>query len=154
MIMEKRNRGFEPLRAQHDNDELILPRRMTSGSAAYDLFSLEDTDIMPGRKHAFRLGIKAYMQGDEALFIITRSGNGAKRRITLANNVGCIDSDYYDNPDNEGEIIVMLVNDGTENFKVRKGDSIAQAFFQKILFVDDDCPLDKNRKGGFGSTTI
>ena len=150
--MMTRRRGFEKLR-EYENDETVkLPVRSTKGSAAYDLYAKESATIKSGEKHKFKLGVKAYMQEDEALFIITRSGNGTKRRVTLANNIGLIDSDYYDNEDNEGELIVMLANDGTDDFEVKPGDRIAQAFFQKILLADDDSVLAKMRKGGFGST--
>ncbi|MGM5480336.1 MAG: dUTP diphosphatase [Nanobdellota archaeon] len=148
-----RQRGFEYVSRIQDKSIFSLPKRSTKHSAGYDMFSPESFTLNPGEKYAIKTGIKTYMQPDEALFIITRSGNGAKRRITLANNVALIDSDYYNNEKNEGEIIVTLVNDGDTIFNVEQGNRIAQCFFQHILLADDDSfDTGATRQGGLGST--
>jgi len=144
-------RGFEIINKNKNNQEYKLPIRGSKNAAAYDIFSPIEFTIKPGDKFMLKTGIKSYFQEDEALMIITRSGNGAKRRITLANNVGLIDADYYNNKDNEGELIVALVNDGKEDFNVKKGDRIAQCWFQKILLADNDTTMG-TRQGGLGST--
>ena len=65
--------------------------------------------------------------------------------------VGIIDSDYYNNPDNEGEIILIMYNFGHETVTIEKGERIAQGIFMKYLIVDEDNNKVK-RLGGFGST--
>ena len=65
--------------------------------------------------------------------------------------MGVIDSDYYNNPDNEGHIFVQCINLKDEDVVIKKGEAIAQAIFQKYLTVDDDNAEGK-RIGGFGST--
>ncbi|MGM5481557.1 MAG: hypothetical protein ACQESE_04055 [Nanobdellota archaeon] len=150
--MGERLRGFELVTRAKDNDDFKLPVRSTAGSAAYDFFSPVEMVIKPREKGKIETGVKVYMQQDEGLFIITRSGNGTKRRITLANNTALIDSDYYDNESNEGEIIIMLANEGDEDFEVKVGDKVAQGYFQKVLFADNDRSLAETRTGGLGST--
>ena len=65
--------------------------------------------------------------------------------------VGIVDSDYYNNPDNEGHMFIKIQNEGKEVLKINKGDRFAQGIFNKFYLVDDDC-ADKDRTGGFGST--
>ena len=91
------------------------------------------------------------MNGDEYLAILVRSSMGFKYNVRLCNQVGIVDSDYYNNPDNEGHIFVALKNEGDKVFKVEKGDRYAQGIFQKYLLTDDD-DADGERTGGFGST--
>lgn len=146
-----RLRGFEFVSRVKDDPNYKLPIRGSYNAAAYDFFSPISFIIKPGEKFMIKTGIKSYFQNDEGLYFITRSGNGAKRRVTLANSVGLIDSDYYNNSDNEGEISLALVNDGDEDFVVNIGDRIAQAWFSKVLLVDDDNTLG-SRKSGFGSS--
>ena len=65
--------------------------------------------------------------------------------------VGIVDSDYYNNPDNEGHMFIKIQNEGKEVLKINKGERFAQGIFNKFYLVDDDC-ADKDRTGGFGST--
>lgn len=97
-------------------------------------------------------GLKAYMQEDEYLQIISRSSNPIKRRITLPNSVGIIDQDYYNNENNEGHIYVQMINFGVFDQKIEKGERIAQGIFTKFLKVDDDTGGEGKRTGGFGSS--
>lgn len=66
-------------------------------------------------------GIKAYMQDDEFLMLANRSSNPLKRRLVLPNGVGIVDSDYYDNSGNEGEIFFQLLNFGLKRRCHQKG---------------------------------
>ena len=71
----------------------------------------------------------------------------------LVNNVGIIDADYYNNADNEGHIMVALLNMGSEAVTIPQGERIAQGIFYNYLTVDDDDKVEKSvRAGGFGST--
>ena len=132
----------------------IKPKRSTKKSAGYDIFSPVDFKLAPGEDVVIKLGIKAYMQDDEYLMIVPRSGLGFKFYSRLANTVGIIDADYYNSEDNEGEIAVKIRNEGEDKeLIVEKGKAICQAIFMKYLLVDGDSTDEGGeRKGGFGST--
>ena len=132
-------------------DSIELPKRSTKASAGYDIKSVEEGIIKPGEAKIFKTGLKVSMNTDEVLNIYSRSGHGYKYNICLVNSVGVIDSDYYNNPDNEGHFSIKLINLGDKDFEVNIGDKIAQGIFMKYLMTDDD---DSNtvRTGGIGST--
>ena len=76
---------------------------------------------------------------------------GIKNNIRLCNQVGIIDADYYNNPQNEGHIWICLKNEGITDFVIEKGSAIAQGIFSKYYICDDDISENK-RIGGIGST--
>lgn len=129
-----------------------LPIRKTKKSAGYDFESLYDFILKPGEIIKLPLGIKACMNEDEVLMIFVRSSQGFKYNIRLCNQVGIIDSDYYNNSDNEGHLFVRLQNEGDKDYIVKKGDAICQGMFTKFLIVDDEKNMGNIRKGGLGST--
>ena len=92
------------------------------------------------------------MNPDEVLLVFSRSSHGYKNNVRLSNCVGVIDSDYYNNVDNEGHFSVKLRNDGDVPYKVEVNDKIAQGIFVKYLTVDEEDEIEEERKGGFGST--
>ena len=96
-------------------------------------------------------GIKAYMQTDEFLQLANRSSNPLKRFLLLANGVGVIDADYYNNPDNEGHIMFQFVNFGVTDVTIKKGERIGQGIFLPFLKADQDETMG-TRTGGFGSS--
>ena len=128
-----------------------LPQRSTAGSAGYDIASAETVTIKPGELAMIPTGIKAYMPNNEYLAVYPRSSLGIKRLLTMPNNVGIIDSDYFNNDDNEGHIYVPLFNLGKTPQTIEKGERITQGIFTKYLTTTDDNTQGK-RKGGFGST--
>ena len=95
-------------------------------------------------------GIKAYMKNDEVLHLHVRSSM-AKRALVLANSVGVVDSDYYNNEDNEGHIFFALWNFSDKPVEIKRWDKIGQGVFSKFLTADTPS-TNKIRKGGFGST--
>ena len=133
-------------------DSIELPKRSTKASAGYDIRSVEEGIIKPGEAKIFKTGLKVSMNTDEVLNIYSRSGHGYKYNICLVNSVGVIDSDYYNNPDNEGHFSIKLINLGDKDFEVNIGDKIAQGIFMKYLTVDDEDIIDNERNGGIGST--
>lgn len=144
-------RGFEKINIHKNNGEVILPKRMTKHSIGYDFFSPINV-IVPSKSYVLiKTGIKSYFQEDEGLFIYPRSSWGIKHGIQLKNSVGIIESDYYNNEDNEGEIMISLMNISDKDFEIKKGDRFCQGIFKKIL-VTHDKPMLKKRKGGLGST--
>ncbi len=157
--MEKK-RGFEVIREDmlpFDKDGVwkpSLPLKSTNDSAGYDFKSLSAGVIEPNQTVVCRTGIKAYMQKGEYLSLNGRSSLGAKHGVVLANTVGIVDRDYYGNPDNDGEILVVLKNTSKKAFEIHIGDKIAQGIFQSYLEADEGTYVSKNaeRVGGFGST--
>ena len=133
-------------------DKIELPKRSTINSAGYDIRSIEDVTLKSKSSCVIKTGIKACMNEDEVLYIYIRSSLGFKYDISLSNNVGVIDSDYYNNPGNEGHIQVKLINHGENDFEIHVGDRIAQGVFMKYLTVDDEEKIESKRKGGTGST--
>ena len=78
------------------------------------------------------------MLADEVLEVYIRSSLGVKHLLALANGTGIIDSSYYGNPGNDGNIGICLVNWGSEPVVIEKGERIAQGIFKKYLVADDD----------------
>lgn len=128
----------------------ILPERKTKHSAGYDLAVVEGGVIPPHSTKIFNTGIKACMEDDEVLLIFVRSSIGIKRGITLANGTGVIDSDYYNNEDNEGHIMLALHNNTDEDVTIDNGEYVAQGVFANYLCTGET--VIKERKGGIGST--
>ncbi len=135
------------------NKHAIVPKRATSGSAGMDLCACIDDDITVkcGEIKMIPTGIAIAMPSfDMGAFIFARSGLATKHGITLANSVGVVDSDY------RGEIKVGIINLGTEDYKIRNGDRIAQLVFMPVLnmnLVEVNSLEETSRgEGGFGST--
>ena len=101
-----------------------------------------------------KTGIKAYCEKDEVLILANRSSNPAKKGLILANSIGVIDSDYYGNEDNDGNIMYAFYNFFPFDITIKKGEVIGQAYFQNFLIADNDeeLTIDATRRGGFGST--
>ena len=131
--------------------DVSLPQRATTGSAGYDFFAPEDIDLMPGEETIVQTGIRCAILDRWVLKIYPRSGLGFKYRAGIANTVGIIDSDYY-HSDNEGHIMVKLVNNGSKEIHIAKGEGFCQGIFSEYGLAIDDCVANK-RNGGFGSTT-
>ena len=132
-------------------EEYDLPKRMTSHSAGYDFFAIEGFTLKPGEIKKIPTGYKATFGSDEMLMILVRSSMGFKYNVRMTNQVGIIESDYYNNIDNEGHMFVSLQNEGDRDFVVKKGEGYAQGIFTKFLICDDDV-ITNERKGGLGST--
>ena len=144
----------DTLNVEEDYNDISMPVRKTKKSAGYDISSAISFTLLPGESKKVPTGLKAYMQDDEFLAIYIRSSLGIKKDIMLKNQVGIIDADFYNNPDNEGHFVVGIVNNGKEAFTCNKGDAIAQGIFQKYYTVDDEDESKlANRIGGIGSTS-
>src|SRR5690554_4637972 len=143
-------RKFEVIKA-YEGKIIHLPQRATKHSAGYDIEAAEAVLIQPGEIVKVPTGLKVFMPNDEALFIYPRSSLGFKLRLITSNAVGVVDSDYYNNPDNEGHLMIPLYNFGKEAVLIHKHERIAQGIFQKYLITDDDS-VDNTRTGGFGSS--
>ena len=152
-------RGFKPITKRVRGFEYVSrlgaivkkPTRGSIHSAGYDIYTYDDYTIEPKQSVLIRTGIKAYMPPDEYLDLRVRSSLGIKRQLMLATGASVIDSDYYNNADNEGEIMVVLYNYGDETQTIEAGEHIVQGIFTKYHLADNDCTT-AVRTGGTGST--
>ena len=130
--------------------DIKLPLRATSGSAGYDFYSPIDFELKPGEIIKVPSGIRCKIDDGYVLQIYPRSSLGFKYQMALLNTVGIIDSDYY-NADNEGHIIVGIVNRGDKVVSIKKGDRFVQGIFYKYYLAEEQ-ENNNVRHGGFGST--
>jgi len=166
-----RKRGYEVVREECievvsteiqkriDNGENVSKRNGTQlpvcsdlKSAGDDFFSKETVTIQPKEQHKFWTDVKAYMGEDEVLIIDVRSSIGDKENIMLANTIGIVDSSYYGNEKNDGNIGISLYNYGETSVTIEEGQRIAQGVFLPFLAADNRIPLQQKRKGGYGHT--
>jgi len=135
----------------HSSD-LPLPAYATDQSAGMDLMAAveEDVVIKKGERKLIPTGVAiALPEGYEAQ-IRPRSGLAFKHGITVLNTPGTIDADY------RGEIGIILINLGAEDFVVTRGMRVAQiiiaSYSQAKFTVVEDLSVTKRGEGGFGST--
>ena len=136
------------------NADLPLPAYETAGAAGMDLraavFEDAPVTLRPGARDIIPTGLAmALPEGFEAQ-VRPRSGLAAKAGVTCINTPGTIDSDY------RGEVKVILINLGGEDFVIRRGDRIAQMVIAPVLQAawSEVSKLDETLRGtgGFGST--
>jgi dUTP pyrophosphatase len=97
-------------------------------------------------------GIKCKLAPDQYLEISVRSSTPLNSWLILANGVGIIDSDYYENSNNDGEIFFQMINLSPVDILLRKGDKIGQGIIKSFDITENDNATGE-RNGGFGSTT-
>lgn len=137
----------------YKNKNIVMPARSTKNSAGYDFYLPEKIIIPPKQTVFVWTDIKVKMPSDEVLLLFMRSSIGIKKHCMLANTVGVIDSDYYGNPDNDGNIGIAIYNYGNDEVIFNENEKIMQGIFIKFLKIPNDFIL-MNRNGGFGSTNI
>ena len=145
-----KQRGFEIV-SYYQEKNIILPSRKTKFSAGYDIATAENIILLPQQVTLIPTGIKAYMQTDEYLGVHIRSSIAIKQKLTLINNVGVIDADYYNNVENEGHIMIPVYNYNQSSVTIGKDTRIAQGIFYRYLLASDD-KAENIRIGGIGST--
>lgn len=143
LLKIKKVKGFE---------DLPTPKFMTDGAAGMDLYAAinETVTIKPFERRKIPVGICIELPRGYEAQIRPRSGLAIKYGIALLNSPGTIDWDY------RGEINVILINLGSDDFTIEKGDRIAQMVFNKveipvIELVDEIEPTPRGTNG-FGST--
>lgn len=141
-------RKFETLR-----EGIKLPQRGTQNSAGYDFFAEEDIYIPFQEIKLVKTGIKAYLDHNEFLMLCNRSSNPKNKQLVLINGVGIIDSDYVDNPDNQGEIAFAFMSLNPEGTYIKKDEKLGQGVILTYSRTDDDNTTGE-RLGGFGSTGV
>lgn len=146
---------FEVVRDEyrkHPNQEIIVPQRATNGSAGYDFFLPEDIIVDPLSSYIVWTDIKAKMPWGVVLKMYMRSSLGIKKNLMLANTVGIIDKDFYQNESNDGNIGLCIYNYSNVSRKLEKGTAICQGIFSDYYVTSDDIPKSEERVGGIGST--
>jgi dUTP pyrophosphatase len=146
----------EPIQLKVLDPEVLLygiPSRESLGAAGYDLRASHEVIIEPNTASVIGTGIAIYIQDKNiAACLFPRSGLAAKHSLTLQNAVGLIDSDY------QGELKVLLRNEGSKPYTVQVGDRIAQLVFVPVIHpmisVVSSFILSGRGSGGFGSTGI
>lgn len=127
----------------------LIPSRQTSGSAGYDFHLQETITIEPQQTVMTFSDIKCELKPNEVLLLFIRSSIGTKYHVALANGTGVIDSDYFENPDNDGNIGLPLYNYGSEPVTLKFADRVAQGV---IVNFEAYGEVIRERVGGFGSS--
>lgn len=131
--------------------EIKLPARATFASAGYDIYAPINFVLHPGAVITIPTGLKVELDPFKFLMIVPRSSLGFKYQLGLVNTVGIVDRDYYNNPDNEGHIMVRLINRGDKDCRIFAGTAFCQGIIMPYYTCRDD-EVYTNRIGGFGST--
>lgn len=130
-----------------------LPKYETETAAGLDLKANENLTIKPGETKLIKTGLYIECPEGYEAQVRPRSGLALKHSITVLNTPGCVDADY------RGNIGVILINHGLNDFEIKIGDRIAQLIFNKVERIDwepvtskDELSITSRGSGGFGST--
>ena len=135
-------------------DNIVIPVRKTKYSAGYDICTPIDISLPSGQRRVIPTGIKAVFAPEEMetwhLQMYVRSSVGIKDGVVLTNGTGVIDPDYYTGQ-NDGDMMLALLNTSDKLVKYKAGDRICQAVFVIHGLTSDDKAVG-DRTGGIGST--
>jgi dUTP pyrophosphatase len=138
-----------PVSVLVEDQNAVLPKYVTEGSAGFDLKSLEAYELLPFTPTIIRTGLRMAIPEGFELQIRSRSGLASKG-VIVANSPGTIDSDY------RGEIGVILINLTQKPYVVLAGERVAQAVLAAVmraeLTVAASLSETERGSGGFGST--
>lgn len=138
------------LKIKRENANAIIPQYAHANDAGMDLFSVDECLIKSGEIKLIHTGISIQLPDNTEAQIRPRSGLALKNGITVLNTPGTIDAGY------RGEVGVIVINHGKEDFKVEVGTKIAQMLIKPVIIVEiqEVVELDQTErgKGGFGST--
>ncbi|QCT94447.1 dUTP diphosphatase [Caminibacter mediatlanticus TB-2] len=138
------------LKVKKLKNDAILPKYQTDEAAGFDLHSIENVVIKVGERKLISTGLAFEIEKGFEAQIRPRSGLAFKYGITVLNSPGTIDSDY------RGEIKVLLINLGEEDFEIKKGDRISQVVIAPVIqaeIIEVEILSNTQRgSGGFGST--
>jgi dUTP pyrophosphatase len=131
---------------------LPLPSYESTGAAGMDICAAEGVTIRSGRRALISTGFAFAIPDGYEVQVRPRSGLAIKHGITVLNTPGTIDSDY------RGEVKIILANFGEEDFKLDRGDRIAQIVVAPVVQADiaevEDLDDTARGAGGFGSTGV
>ena len=140
------------LKVKRIHKEAIIPSYAHEGDAGLDLFSVDEILIKSGERALIKTGIQIELPYQTEAQIRPRSGLALKNGITVLNTPGTIDEGY------RGEIGIILINHGKEDFLVEKGMKIAQMVIKPVWKVEvsevSELSDTLRGEGGFGSSGI
>ena len=140
------------LLVEKNNEKAIIPFQAHEGDAGMDLFSVDEVTLKPMERKLIHTGIRIQLPKNTEAQIRPRSGLALKNGITVLNTPGTIDEGY------RGEIGIILINLGQDNFKITEGMKIAQMVIKPTLSlkVEEVVELTDTSRGedGFGSTGV
>lgn len=149
-IMKWNTKMFTDTEIEEMYHGIRLPERSTRASAGYDFFAPYCQRVPNDTKyHIMLTGIKVKMPEDIVLMLYPRSGLGVKNNFRLLNTAGVIDSDYYNNEQNEGHIKCMYT---ARQLTIERGDKFMQGIFIPFKTTSEEITPEEIRAGGFGST--
>lgn len=141
-----------PIKRLESAGDLPLPSYETDGSAGMDVRAAEEAVIAPGNRALVGTGFAFAIPAGYEIQVRPRSGLALKKGVSIPNTPGTIDSDY------RGELKVILINHGEEDFRVERGDRIAQIIVapvqRGVLIEVADLGETQRGSGGFGSTGV
>jgi dUTP pyrophosphatase len=130
--------------------DLPLPFYASEDAAGMDLYAAADITLAPGARGLVATGIALAIPPGFEGQVRPRSGLALKHGVTVLNAPGTIDADY------RGEVGVILINHGSMEFAIRRGDRIAQLVIAPItrahILEVMSLPDTTRGSGGFGST--
>ena len=135
-------------------DDLELPHYATEGSAGMDIRAavLDEIILMHGKVYLIPTNLSVEIPAGYEIQVRPRSGLAAKHSIGILNSPGTIDSDY------RGEIKIIMMNFGEENFIIKRGERAAQLVISKIYHANitevKELKNSKRGDGGFGHTGV
>ena len=147
---KSRDTFYIPELTDENYNRIAKPMRSTTKSAGYDFRLPFTMEIKAGDRVVVPTGVKWNPNNhDEVLLLYPRSSLGFKYGFTLLNTVGVIDADYYNNPDNEGHILIAFKTE--KDMSLNLGEKFCQGIITKFIVTDDD-EAGGTRIGGIGST--
>lgn len=148
-------------------DKIELPKRATLFSAGYDFKSPFDIPAITRDNTFIPTGVKVNLYNDQSFLQIVPRSSSAKNYYKLGNTIGIIDADYFENEDNDGDIIICLRMDYhlkyvetavynpltgknnlitkenvQANYSVKQGDKIAQGIIMNYGITNNDPKVD------------
>ena len=134
------------------SDDAKLPSYAHEDDVGMDLYSVEELVIKPMERKLVGTGIKIELPKNIEAQVRPKSGLSAKFGLSVLNTPGTIDPGY------RGEVKVIIINLGNEEYKIEKGSKIAQMVFNEIkkpkIKIVDELTKTKRGEGGFGSTGL
>jgi len=138
------------LKVKKLHPEAVVPHYAHPGDAGLDLFASEPALLTPGRAALVKTGVAVELPTGTEGQVRPRSGLALKHGVTVLNAPGTIDEGY------RGEVGVILINHGTDSFRIEPGMKIAQMLVKPVVTVEvrEVAELSATRRGdgGFGST--
>ena len=127
-----------------------IPKYQTSGSAGFDLASVEEIKIAPQEFKLIPTGLVIATPKNHVLLLMARSSLFKKKGLILANSVGVIDSDYQGPND---QIFIAVYNISDQECTISIGERIAQGLIMPVIQVEfQEGEINAKSRGGFGST--